>query len=452
MRPARLLWACLLASALAACAHTPAPMEETRAELTPADWKEQVSPDIPITLAWSDFSDPILAELIDVALQNNPGVLSAVESLAASRLGLRESRAARRPGYGIDAGASVTEARGAGTTSLWSLGAAASYEVDLWGRLSDDVELAELGIVSSELGLLTTRISLAAEVAGSYFALRATDEFLRLRERSLANALRQRDFIAARHEAGVTSGIDLDQQEVRVQSLRAGIEDLKAERSRQEQRLAVLTGRPPGALELPPERLDARLPRLAPGTPAEVLLTRPDIRDAEVQLASAYIRIDQARTAFFPTVRLSGDTGFASSDLKDLLTNGAFSWSGGLNAVTTLLDNGARRRTIERSEIAARQQVLRYRQTILAALEEVENALIAQETNIRQTDIQRLQLAAQERVTRETEARYRAGTASAFDLVRQQDALLSSQEQSVNIWVGGINATISLMRALAVAP
>ena len=452
MRPVAVVAACLMASVLVACAHTPAPIEQTRAELTPVDWTEAVSEDIPLTLAWSDFSDPVLDGLIVAALENNPGVLSAVEALALSRLGLRDSQAARRPNYGVDTGASVSQARRSGTTSSWSLGAAASYEVDLWGRLADDVELAELGIVSSELNVLTTRISLAAEVAVSYFSLRATDEQLRLRRRSLANARRQRDFIAARLEAGVTSGIDLDQQEVRVQSLRAGIEDLSASRSLQAQRLAVLTGQPPGALDLLPRDLDARLPRLAPGTPAQVLMARPDIRGAEVQLASAYIRIDQARTAFFPTVTLAGDTGFASNDLKDLLTSGAFSWFAGANLVATLLDNGARSRNVERTEIAARQQVLQYRQTILSALEEVENALIAQETNIRQTQIQRLQLAAQERVTRETEARYRAGAASAFDLVQQQDALLSSREQSVNIWLSGINATVSLMRSLAVAP
>jgi NodT family efflux transporter outer membrane factor (OMF) lipoprotein len=451
---ARLPAILLLPVLVAACAYDPLPLDRSREELTPDAWDESAGAEASGALTWSDFEDPLLQSLISRALTDSPDAHSIILRLASSRLQLRETKAGSRLDYGIDGpSVSLNKSRYSDTRSNWSLNGRASYEVDIWGRVADGVEIADLDFRVTEVDVRATRITLAAEITEAYFSLRGLDQQLALRRETLEITLKQRDFTAARHEAGFIAGIELDQQEVEVQRQHSAIQDMTARRSRQQQRLAVLMGVPPQNLLLDADDgAFPRMPRMAPGTPADVLRNRPDIQIAELRLAGAYLGFDRARKAIFPTLRLSGNSGFASTSLSKLLTSAAFNWSVGADLVTTLLDNGARSRGVERVRLQAEQQIVDYRRTILRALEEVEGALVSQQNNIRQIEIQRLSVAAQERVARETAARYRAGSASARDLIREQRSLLSQREQEIQNWLSGMRATVQLLRAVGVQP
>ncbi len=427
--------------------------DDSRNTLTPAIWKNEIADLADPAIDWSSFGDDVLAELIEQALSNNPDITTAVESLNASRLALDEARANRNLVYSVTGSAGADRIRDFSTTESYGISAVASYEVDVWGRQADNVTVAELGIVQAEASLLTTRISLAAEVADAYYSLRVQDERLNLQREALQFALRQQQQIQARHRAGIIAGIELNNQEVEIQRLRAGIEDLEGSRSLEEDRLAVLTGRPPQDFRLP-GIASLALPaiRLAPETPAEVLRVRPDIRVAETRLRVSEVRFEQAKKAFYPTITLSGSTGLASDALNDLVTDSSWTWGIGADLVTTLFDNGARSRGVESARIGAAQSLAAYRGTILSALQDVEGALNQQEVNLRQFEIRQLQLAAQERLTRETEARYRVGAVSGFELVRQQRSLILQREQILNTRLAGIRATIRLFRAVGIAP
>lgn len=443
----------VLSLGLPACAGQEWPPDDARQGLTPAAWKNAADQRASQALDWSGFADPQLAELIDLALAQNPDIASALEALNSSRLQLQEAQVARRPQYSIEANVAGDEARGRAASDSYALSGRASYELDLWGRRRDAVRIAELDLVSAQAALRTTRISLASEVAETYYSLRVLDARLKLQAETLNHALSQQRQILARHDAGVISGIEVNNQEVEVQRLRSQIEDAKGQRSLQEDRLAALTGRPPqnfrmaavSALALPAIRL-------APDTPAEVLRGRPDIRAAEARLQASEVRFEQARKVFYPTINLSGATSLASDSLSDLVRDASWNWQIGADLLATLLDNGARGRQVERARIAAAQQLAAYRKAILAALQDVERALNQQETNLRQYQIQQLQLAAQERLTRETEARYRLGALSGFELVRQQRSLILQREQLLSTQLAGIQATIQLFRALGVSP
>ena len=442
-----------VSAALAGCSLQTLPEADPQSELTSLDWKMRVAELAEATIDWSSFRDPLLGELIDRALVHNPDITTAVESLNLSRVGLEEARALRGVVYSAVAAAGAGKIRDLPSSENYSLAGQASYEVDVWGRRRTDVELAEIGMHDAELSLLSTRISLAAEVADAYYSLRVFDERLKLQRESLEYALEQQKRIEARYRAGIVSGIAINNQEVLVQQLRAAIADLEGSRSLQEDRLAVLTGQPPQAFLLSPVAA-LRLPfvQLAPNTPSEVLRRRPDIQQAEVRLRASELRFDQAKRAFFPTLTISGGTGLASEDLGDLLSDASWSWNIGADLITTLLDNGARGRNVERARIAAAQSLAAYRRSILAALQDVEGALNRQEVNLRRFEIQRLQLEAQARLTRETEERYRLGAVSGFELVRQQRNLIAQREQLLNTELAGIQASIQLLRAVGIAP
>jgi len=435
------------------CSQQTLPDTDPQSELSSLAWKMRVAELADATIDWSSFRDPELEALIDRALTYNPDITTAVESLNLSRVGLEEAEAARGIVYSAVAAAGAGKVRDLPSTETYSLAGQASYEVDVWGRRRTDVELAEIDVTDAELSLLSTRISLAAEVADAYYSLRVFDERLKLQRESLSYALEQQERIAARYRAGIVSGIAINNQEVLVQQLRAAIADLEGSRSLQEDRLAVLTGQPPQSFLLS-AAATLRLPsiQLAPNTPAEVLRRRPDIQQAEVRLLSSELRFEQAKRAFFPTVTISGGTGLASTDLADLLKDASWSWNIGADLVTTLLDNGVRSRNVERARIAAAQSLAAYRRSILAALQDVEGALNQQEVNLRRFEIQRLQLEAQARLTRETEERYRLGAVSGFELVRQQRNLITQREQLLNTELAGIQASIQLLRAVGIAP
>jgi len=446
-----LMVVCLVA--VAGCAHEPLAPDTTMEELTPGAWKEKIEEVTVSSLNWSDFDDQLLAGLIDRALQNNPDITTSTAALELAMIGLDESQANRRPDYGVDARIGGVETRNLGFVDSYGATARASYEIDLWGIQKGNVRIAELDIISAQTGLLTTRISLAAEVTKAYYNLRVLDQRLRLQQETLGYMLRQRSFIKARHKAGLISGIDVNNQEVEVQRLYARIEDLKADRSLAEQGLAILVGEPPQRFDLI-SSLDVNMPRflLEPDTPAEVLRVRPDIMASEARLESSYIRFEQARKAFYPTVSLSASTGYASGSLSDLIRDASFGWTIGADIIATLLDNGGRERNVERARINAKSSMASYRKTILAALQDVERALTVQETTQRQLEIQKLALAAQERLTRETETKYRLGSISGFDLVRQQRSLVAQRENHLTTQLQGLQATVALLRALGVAP
>lgn len=438
---------------LAACA-TSAP-ELARPDIetqTPGDWRTFAPADAPHVLGWSDISDGQLAELLAQALQNNPDLQSLALARDAARIGIRDAEAARRPGVTVSGpNAGVSDGNG-GSASFASLAVAASYELDFWGRLAAGVRQQELVLEGAGDSLLTARIGLAADIALTYHDIRTQDALLQLRAEQLELLEQRRTLQDVRLEAGAITRLDLDQLDVEILRLRSTIEDARARRALSEQRLAALVGEVPQSFSLAAAAFEPEaIPRLAPGMPAEVLLVRPDIRNAERGLERADISVHLARTAFYPSFGLSANGRYASSDLVEFL-DGSTSWSAAADMTTVLFSNGTRRRNVERAQIGAEQAVLAWRSAVLSALTDVENALLAQDSNLRQIDITARQLEAQIRVTRAVETRYDAGTASMFELIAERQREIALREQRIRNWQQGLAATVGLLRALAADP
>ncbi|GAB5458231.1 MAG: efflux transporter outer membrane subunit [Henriciella sp.] len=437
--------------ALSGCVST---ATSDRAELDmPAAWSETIPASARADIAWSSFADPILQDLIAEGLTNNPGLQSSRLSLEAALIGI-ESAEARR---GIVTSASgpnlsASEGKSRDLSGFISLSGGASYEIDLWGRLATDVELSELGVATAEESIRTAQISLVGQIAQTYFNLRVDDAVLELQQAQLELTRRQRDVAQVRYDAGVRTRLSVTQFDVEIQNLLSSIETTIANRRQSEQTLAVLLGQNPQsfAIEKAPLVL-FDIPRVSPQTPVGVLAARPDVRAAEYGLTRADLSVLQARRAFLPSAGI-GLSGSLSSDLADLLANPVSSWSVFADISNTLLDNGGRDRALRTQRINAERSFLNYHSVVLSALQDIDSALVAQNSNIRRIEIQTLQLAQQEDIARQTEAQFEAGVLSADDLIREQRTALNLREQEIRNWRAGIDTTIRLLRGMGIDP
>jgi NodT family efflux transporter outer membrane factor (OMF) lipoprotein len=256
------------------------------------------------------------------------------------------------------------------------------------------------------------------------------------------------DIAQNRYRAGVAAKVDLVQAESQVKSVEAQAIDLRVTRAQLEHAIAVLVGKPPAAFSLEQATFNWTLPAVPPGLPSTLLERRPDVAAAERRMAAANARIGVAQAAYFPSLSLSGGSGFASGALASLISAPSRVWSLGLGAAVTLLDFGARGAQVDTARAAYDEALANYRQTVLGALQEVEDNLaalrwLAEEGQVQQ-DAARL---ARESVAL-TVNQYKSGIVGYLNVVQVQATQLSEERQTVALLGRRLAATVSLVRAL----
>lgn len=423
-------------------------------QLTPPEWQSETPDILPNTPTWQALDDPILQDMIAQGLSGNLSIEASLLRLESALIGLEQSETALSPRFSLGRGsASVTQSRNGGPFDSYSFGGSAQYQVDIWGRIKNNVTQSALSVEQQKIQNEVLRISTAQAIANIYIDLRVRDEVIRLQEQQIEIQREQLRLSEVRLEAGAITRLSVDQIRVSIQRLLGTLEASRVRRDDLERRLALLLGLPPHEFSLEPRSFQTfDLPRLMPDAPANVLIGRPDIRAAECNVVRAGLSLDNARKVWLPTLGLSGSATQSSTSLFDLLTTDGISASIGAAMSVLLFDNGDRDRNIAQVEIAERQTLISYQQTVLAALEDVEQILTRQSQNMRQIEIQRLQEEAQQRVTRITQAQYDTGAASAFDLIREQSNGLNSRQSRVLDWSEGVKVYISALGALAVDP
>lgn len=422
--------------------------------LIPPEWQTETSEVLPGIPSWQALDDPVLQEIIAQGLRGNLSIEAALLRLESALVGLEQAETVLRPRFSLGRGsASVTQSREGDPFDSYSFGGSAQYQVDLWGRIRNNVTQSGLSVEQQQIQNESLRISTAQVIANVYIDLRVRDEVIRLQEQQIEIQREQLRLSNVRLEAGAITRLSVDQIRVSIQRLLGTLEASRARRADLERRLALLLGLPPHEFTLEPRPFRTfALPRLMPHTPADVLIKRPDIRIAECSIIRAGLSLDTARKAWLPSLGLSGSATQSSISLLDFVSTDAISASIGAAMSILLYDNGDRTRSITQAELSERQSIVGYQQTVLAALEDVEQILTRQSQNIRQIEIQRLQEEAQQRVTRITQAQYDTGAASAFDLIREQSNGLSARQNRVLNWSEGVKVHIAALGALAVDP
>ena len=450
--------AALLAVALGGCAAVGPDYSEPQLAV-PAGWSAGTGTDAmdAVLLArwWHGFGDPVLDRLVADALAANL-------DLAQARARLREARARRGVAGAalapsVDASLSGSRSRSSGqsgsgsTRELYSAGFDASWELDVFGGVRRSVEAAQADLEASVESLSDTRVSLAAEVALNYIDLRTAEQRLAIAEESIAYRGENHQIIRWRQQAGLVSELDLAQATTDLESTRAVLPPLRTAVIEAKNRLAVLLGRNPGELESL-VHADRPIPlaaaEIVAAIPADTLRQRPDVRAAERRLAAQTARLGEAEAARYPSFRLSGSLGLEALELDALADRGANTHSlfGGITA--PVFNAGRIAANIEIQDALVEQARLAYRAAVLAALEEVENALTA----VANTDARRAKLAEAAAAARTTlaiaEYRYASGLADFLSVLDAQRTQLSLDEQLAGSTGELARAQVRLYKAL----
>jgi NodT family efflux transporter outer membrane factor (OMF) lipoprotein len=336
----------------------------------------------------------------------------------------------------------------AGTSQSFSLPATITWEPDLWGRVRLAVENASESAQVSAADLENVRLSMQATLAADYFTLVGNDMQEALLQSTIVAYQRNLQLTINRYNGGVASKSDVTLAQTSLAGAQAQATDIRIARATTEHAIAVLVGRTPAGFSVPATKINGPPPPIPVAVPSLLLERRPDISAAERQVAAANANIGIQQTAYYPTLSLSATPGLLSTGLANLITWGSRVWSAGPSVSQTLFDFGRRDASIVGAQAAYDATAANYRQTVLAAFQEVEDDLatlryLAEEAVQQQDAV----VAAEQALDLEL-ARYRAGTDSYLNVITTQTIALSDEQTAVSILQRRMLAAVDLVKAL----
>ena len=398
---------------------------------------------------WKLFGDPELDSLMDEVEISNQNVAAAAAAYAEAQALVREQRAALFPAIGLDATAGRSGAvRGPSKPATYQLGATASWEPDLWGKLALGVAGARASAEASAADLAAARLSAQAALATDYFTLREDDHQIELLTQAVTAYRRALSITVNQYDAGIAQRTDVLEAKTQLATTRANLVALTGQRAVLEHAIALLVGKAPGEFDLPAAERNATVPAVPLVMPSELLQRRPDIAAAERAVAAANAQIGIDRSAYFPSVALSASYAGAASTLGSVLAASNSLWSVGLSVAQTLFDAGAIKARVEAAEAARDVAVANYRQTVLAAFQAVEDQLATIRSLAKQVDLRREASADADRTEALTLNQYLQGQVPYTSVVTAQVTALAARQTLSQLTASRQAAAIALIQAL----
>jgi NodT family efflux transporter outer membrane factor (OMF) lipoprotein len=406
---------------------------------------------------WRDYGDATLDNLearVDTA---NPDLAAALDRYAQARAYSAETRAGLFPQ--VDAAAGATHNRQSDHRPLRSasqpdeyrdnlIGAQLGYEFDLWGRVRNLVAAGEATAQASAADLASVRLSLHAELANDYIALRGLDAQARLLDDTVTAYARALALTQNRFHGGAASGLDVARAQTQLDNARAQATDVQARRALLEHAIATLVGTPASKFTLPAQVVEISQPAIPTGIPSTLLERRPDVAAAERRTAAANANVGIARAAFFPSITLTAIGGFENTGGADWLSAPNSFWSIGPRAFLTLFDAGRREARADQARAALDEAGERYRATALTAFQQVEDNLALIHLLGEEAKSQDAAAASAQRTLNLAFDRYRNGAVSYLEVVESQTAELQAQRASLSLRDRELQASVGLIRAL----
>ncbi|MFX1734131.1 efflux transporter outer membrane subunit [Paraburkholderia sp. A1RI_3L] len=406
---------------------------------------------------WRVFNDPVLDRLEPQVAAANPDVAAAVARhdeaaalLTQARAGLfptvgaevdveRDRQSARRPLRGVD----QPNVYGSNTLEL-----GASYDLDLWGKVRNEVKAggAELDAASADLASL--RLSLEASLATAYFELNGLDRQAQLLDDTIAAYRRALQLTVSRHNGGIASALDVSRAQTQLESAQAAAEDIKARRALFEHAIATVTGVPASQFSLEPATATPHVPHIPVGIPAALLQRRPDVAAAERRVAAANAQIGVAKAAFFPDISLGLAGGFQSDTFSPWLAAPNELWSIGPDLMMTLFDGGRRAAVVREARAQLAENGADYKATVLLAFQQVEDNLALLHHLGDESTRENAALDAAQRTLALSMSRYRDGVVSYLDVVTAQTTALTTQISALELHTRRLKAAVGLIEAL----
>ena len=406
---------------------------------------------------WTLFADATLNDLVDQAQRNNADLRSAIARVEQADAAAREAGAAFFPAIDGEAGGSNSKL--STKTATWTANApdilrtrsaalTTSYEIDVWGRVRRSNEAARASLLASRYGRDAIRLSVAGLVSSTYLNLRALDARLVLTEESLHSRQDSARLVKLQVDAGQVSPLDQYQADGALAALRAQQAELRRDRALAEHQLALLTGNPQLAIAAGDLR-QLPLPPLPPsGLPADLIDSRPDIRQAEQQLIAANASIGVAKAGYYPKFSLTGSLGSESKTLSDLFSAGAGTWSVGLGLLMPILDFGRTTARVDQARALNEQSLIAWQNALQTAYKEVRDALVRLREDGAAETAQQVRVDNAQQALAIANRRYEAGYSSYLEVLEAQRTSNDALQAMIVSRQARLSAAVDLFKAL----
>lgn len=425
------------------------------------NWREARPLDtLPKGSWWRVFGDAKLSALMEMATANNQTLKASVARFDQARAGTGIARAAFFPTADVNS-AFTTQRTSPNMPSAFPLNGLHyvgpsysvpldfSWELDLWGKIRRQSESARADAAAAANQMQNVLLGVHADVATNYFRIRALDGELQTVREAVGWRRQALDIARARVKAGAGSELEQAQAETEVASAEAEVGALQNQRDQLENAIALLTGTNPSSFKMGGNASLLPSPPVIPaGVPTDLIERRPDVAAAERALASTTAQIGVTKANFFPSIRLTGRTGYLSGDVEKLFEMGSMNWNIGPSITVPLFAGGKNRAYMERARAAHDEALANYRQAILASFNDVENALAAMRNLSNQTEAQHRARASAQQAAKIAHARYEAGTSPYLDVIEANRSLLATERACATLAGQRLIASVSLVKAL----
>ena len=436
-------------------------MATPQAWQSPVPWQAANPLDsLPKNAWWTVFGDSELDQYEERAMASNQTLQAATARLAEARAlarvtssglfpeldaginGQRQRLSANRPINGSTITPAVV------TQNVFNIPFTLNYEVDLFGRVRRSLEAANASLEASAADRENVRLMVSSELAADYFQLRELDAEIGVVQKAVDFEKKGLDLVEKRHEGGAVSGLDVAQQQTVLDSSYTQLALLQQQRAQFQHALAALQGLAAPEFTAPVRPLNMQPPAVPVGLPSELLQRRPDVAVAERQVASANAQIGVAKAAFYPSIFLSGGAGFQSSDLLKLLDGPSAVWSLGLSTLEPVIAGGRNRARLEALKATYNEDVANYRETVLTAFQQVEDALSGLNALSAASESQLRAVSDADRTLNLANARYTGGLVTYLDVITAQEQMLTNERLATQIQGQRLVTEVLLVKAL----
>src|SRR6185312_14948856 len=445
--------ATVLAASLAACTANPQPLNRP-GDLPPnfTAPNDKSAPVWPKAAWWAGFGSDELTPLEETAQKENLDIAQAAARVLQAEANDGVALAALFPTLGGSAG--VT--RSGGNNSIprartaYSAGLTACYQQGFFGTQYFDLQAAREDLRAARYAAAVTGISISSQVADEYFSILAFRERIALANANIAAAKRILAITQAKVNSGVTSNLELAEQQALLAQQESTLPGLIESEKEARYSLAILLGRAPEGFDIKAQNLDGIVaPAVQPGLPSELLLRSPGVAQAEAELFAAHANVDYARSLYFPSLDLSGNLGEGNaSSISNLFSFSLFTWSLGASVLQTIFDGGAIHARNDAARAAQQELIGPYRKAVFSGFQDVETALGQVKSTTDTVALVDTQTRADAEAFRISELQYREGTIDILALLQNQQSLFNAQQSLVQVKLSRLQAHLSLYNAL----
>lgn len=416
------------------------------------DWKiAQPSAHLPKGEWWQIFQDTQLNQLLTQLNQNNASIAQYEAKYRQALSMIDQAKAARFPTLAANTSMTRGKTQQLGTAvtgNQFGLSGTASWEPDLWGKIRQNILVNQSHAKASEAELNNMRLSMQAQLVSSYLEWVVQAFELQSQKENIDNLQRVLDMIQNQYQSGIVASTTVDQAQSQYQTALASYSDLQLSQIQLQHAIAMLIGQPQDQFQLKALKQLPTLPQIPANLPSRILQQRPDVAAAAENMAAANAQVGVARLAFFPDFNLAGNVGYQSSLWRQLFNAPNFIWSLGPSLAATLFDGGLRRAQTEQAKAGYDASAAAYKQTVLAAIQNVEDNIAAQSLLSDEATQQQQALDAATRAEKSTINQYKAGIVAYLNVLTVQNTRITAQSAVWSIRNRQYQTTVSLVAAM----